>query len=115
MPIDDSNAPAVAVDYTIYNGYDNVVEHSCTLDGVVQDLEDITGAKLIEEEGEFIIDSDESASAFDFTSATEGLLQLQLGHEDIAEGIYTCWLVLIDAVNTNGRVLGTITFEFVDI
>ena len=99
----------------VYNDFDNTLDFILKSDGTAQSLADLTQVKLIDVEGTFEIDSALSASAFDWTSLTTGKLIMKLGHESVAAGTYTCWLVLFDATNTEGVVWGTVDLRFVDI
>lgn len=86
---------------TVYKSRDNTESLQFLDGGTVQDLSDITRVKLILD-GSTTIDSDDTPSAFDWTSNSEQL-DLKLGGVSLTVGSYeNTEIVLYDAVNTSG-------------
>ena len=92
---------------TVYKGRDNTESIEFLDGGTVQNLSDITRVKLILNSST-TIDSDDSPSAFDWTSDTSQL-DLILGSESLTVGSYEdTEIILYDAVNTSGVHWGSI-------
>ena len=115
MPVEHLTRLYPDLPEVVYNDYDNTITLVLEEGGVAKSLVDITQVQLIDVEGTFTIDSAESASAFDWSSLVVGTLVMQLGHESVAAGQYTCWLNLIDLTNTEGVINRTVDILFVDI
>lgn len=96
----------------VYIDRDNTNDLLLKADGEAVDLSSATRMVLIERNGVFTIDSDESASAFDWDTSTTGKVLLTLGHEDVAAGAYVCDLIVYDPTNTNGVNWGRLVLKF---
>lgn len=92
---------------TVYKGRDNTESIQFLDGGSVQNLSDITRVKLILN-ASTTVDSNDSPSAFDWTSDTDQL-DLTLGGLSLTVGSYEdTEIVMYDAVNTSGVNWGTI-------
>ena len=59
----------------------------------------------------FDIDSSSAPSAFDWNTGTTGKVVLALGDQSLANGRYSCRLIVYDPTNDNGIVWGKIVLE----
>ena len=85
----------------VYLGHDNTVDLLLKVDGVVADI--VSSTRMTVEFGSTVIDSDVSASAFDWDDGS-GMLYLTMGDESIPPGTYNAVLTVYDSVNTDGVV-----------
>jgi len=80
----------------------------------IVDLSDITRMLLIRDDG-FVVDSAKTPNIFDWlTLATDGIVNIQLGHLNLKVGKDKWRLVVFDATNTNGITWGNESF-YIDL
>jgi hypothetical protein len=88
----------------IWNDLDNTIELLLKQGGEVADLSGVTRMILRDVDGDWEVDENDSASAFDRSATVTGKVTLTLGGEDIPEGRYNVLLIVYDATYTNGIV-----------
>ena len=99
---------------TVYNGRDNSVDLLLKADGTAQNLSFVTRMRVMDKDGSWSVDSSTAPTAFDWTAATTGKVELSFGGQSITAGTYICYLVVYDASHTNGINWGEFVLEVID-
>jgi len=98
----------------VWTGYDNVIDVICKISGSAVDISGATKILLKDESDAVDLDSSVDTDVFTFSGLTyTGQIQMVLGGESIADGVYICRLIVVDSTYTNGRVFGEIELEFI--
>ena len=98
----------------VYLGRDNTVDLQLLALGAPIDLSAVTKFELKDTLCNWTINSTDSASAFDISKG-DGILELNLGDEDIPQGEQSAWLILYDALHDDGVVWGKVLFSVINI
>lgn len=98
----------------VYLGRDNTVDLQLLAQRVPIDLSAVTRFELRDSLCNWNIDSVTSPAVFD-VSRGDGILVLNLGSELIPAGDQSAWLILYDALHTDGTVWGKVYFSVINI